>query len=234
MKNISIRTALYISIAFISLVWIIKIIRNTVFIDSVLELFNSLPQVFLQSFITAILVIVCVTLLLWLSKEKYSDLGFEKDNLWKHVRNGCLFGVIIFILDTFLISPILDAVLPATSAQGIDMAKLFSNTSYVIIFLFIGLFKGGFSEELWRVFILTRFEKVFGKPGLIIALIFSSIIFGIGHLYQGLSGLISIAIIGFLYALVYLRKRSALEAVLAHSTENIISIILGYIIYSSN
>jgi len=234
MKNLSVKNALYISLGFISFMWIIKAIKNIFFIDSVLALFDSLPHVFLRTFITAILAIICVTLLLRLSKEKYHDIGFKKDNLLKQVRNGILFGLIIFILDTFLISPVINALLPATSAQGIDMSKLFSNTSYTIIFLLIGLFKGGFSEELWRVFILTRFEKVFGKPGLIFALILSSVIFGLGHLYQGLSGLISISIIGFFYALVYLRKRSAVEAILAHSTENIISIILGYILYSGS
>jgi CAAX protease family protein len=232
MKQVTIRTALHISIGFIFLIWSVKAIRNILFIESVLALFESIPHVFLQSFITALLVILSVTLLLRLSQEKYVDIGFTKGNILKQLRNGFLFGGLIFILDTFLISPIIEAILPDTSAQGIDMGKLFSNTSYAIVFLFIGLFKGGLSEELWRVFILTRFEKLLGKAGLIIALILSSLMFGIGHLYQGLSGMISISIIGLLYALVYLRKRLILEAICAHSMENIISIVLGYIIYS--
>jgi len=234
MKKINIKTALYISLGFIILIWLIKVIRNTLFIDSVLAMFESLPKVFLESFIMAVLVILSVTLLLRLSKEKFSDVGFKKEKLMIQLRNGFLFGMLIFILDTFIISPVLDAILPSTSAKGIDMSKLFKDTYYIVIFIFIGLFKGGLSEELWRIFVLTRFEKAFGRFGLVFALIISSLIFGIGHLYQGLSGLISISIIGFLYALVYLRKRSALEAVFTHSTENLISIILGYIIYSGN
>jgi membrane protease YdiL (CAAX protease family) len=232
LKNLSVRNALIISFGFIIVVWIFKVIRNTVFLDSVLALFKSMPHVFMEAFITAVLVIICVTFLLRLSKEKFTEIGFRKDALLKQAGYGILFGVLIFITDTVVINTILNALLPETSGQGIDMSKLFSNTGYIFIFLFIGIFKGGFSEELWRIFVLTRFEKLFGKPGLIIALILSSIIFGIGHLYQGLSGLISISIIGFMYALVYLRKRSALEAVLAHATENTISIILGYIVYS--
>ena len=232
MKSISLRSALLISLGFIIVVWIYRVIRNTFYLDSVLAVFKSMPQVFLQAFITAILVIICVTFLLRLSKEKYLDIGFIKDSLFKQIKYGIVFGIVIFIVDTFVISPVLNALLSETSVQGIEMSKLFDNTSYLLIFLFIGIFKGGFSEELWRIFVLTRFEKMFGKTGLIIALILSSIIFGIGHLYQGLSGLISISIIGLMYALVYLRKRSALEAVLAHSTENTISIILGYIVYS--
>jgi len=173
-----------------------------------------------------------VTSLLRLSGEKFGDLGFRRADLAKQMGNGFLFGAIIFVLDTFVVSPLLSAVLPSTSAQGIDMADLFGNTAYISIFLFIGLFKGGFSEELWRIFVLTRFERSFGKAGLVMALIISSLMFGVGHLYQGLSGMISVSMIGLLYALVYLRKRSALEAVFAHSTQNIVNIILGYVIYA--
>lgn len=232
MRRIAARTALLISIAFILIVWSIKVIRNTVFIDRVLAQFESIPRVFLESFINAGVVILSVILLLRLSQEKFGDIGFTRADLLKQLRNGFLFGALIFILDTFLISPITDALLPATSAQGIDKSSLFGNTSYVLVFLFIGLFKGGLSEELWRIFVLSRFEKLSGRVGLILALIASSVIFGIGHLYQGMGGMISISITGFLYALVYLRKRFALEAVFAHSTQNLISIVLGYIIYA--
>lgn len=232
MKKPNARSILYLSIGLILSVWIFSLIRNTVFIDSILTMFESTPKVFLLALFTAVAFISIVILLLRLSGENLGDIGFKKADLAKQLGNGFLFGAIIFVADTFIVSPLVDALLPSTSAQGIDMAKLFGNSAYLLIFLFIGLFKGGFSEELWRIFVLTRFEKAFGKAGLISALIMSSLMFGVGHFYQGLSGMVSLSIIGLLYALVYLRKRSALEAVFAHSAENIISIILGYIIYA--
>jgi len=232
MKKPNARSIQHLSIGLILIVWIFSIIRNAVFIDSILTLFESMPKVFLLAFFTAIAFVFIVTSLLRLSGEKFGDIGFRRADLAKQMGNGFLFGAIIFVLDTFVVSPLLSAVLPSTSAQGIDMADLFGNTAYISIFLFIGLFKGGFSEELWRIFVLTRFERSFGKAGLVMALIISSLMFGVGHLYQGLSGMISVSMIGLLYALVYLRKRSALEAVFAHSTQNIVNIILGYVIYA--
>ena len=90
----------------------------------------------------------------------------------------------------------------------------------IVIFSVIGLLNLKFELSIDSFFLKDdplmvdkeNFEKMFGKPGLIIALILSSIIFGAGHLYQGMRGLISISIIGFLYALVYFRKRSAQRA----------------------
>lgn len=190
-----------------------------------------MPRVFLQALLFGISTILIVTLLLYLTKEKFKDLGFIRQNILKQLRIGFLFGVLIFIADTFLISPLVELLLPETSAAGVEMGKLFANIYYLPVWIFIVLFKGGFSEELWRIFTLTRFEKCWGKFGLLFALTLSSVIFGIGHLYQGVAGLVSTSIIGLLYALVYLRRRLALEAVFAHAIFDLIAITLGYIIY---
>jgi len=217
---------------FIILTWLVKVIRNIYDLESILRTFESIPRVFLHAAMAAVFTIFSVTLLLRLSGEKYKDIGFEKQSVFKQLQNGFLFGVLIFILDTIVLSPILDAVLSQSSSSGLEMSRLFKNAFFLPVFIFIALFKGGFSEELWRIFVLTRFEKILGKPGLILALIVNSVIFGVGHLYQGVGGMISIGLIGFLYALVYLRKRLALEAVAAHAAFNLIQIILGYIVYS--
>jgi membrane protease YdiL (CAAX protease family) len=108
---------------------------------------------------------------------------------------------------------------------------LFLNLYNLPILILLTSFKGGFSEELWRIFVLTRFEKLLGRTGLIFALIAGSIIFGVGHLYQGVNSVITVGIVGFLYSLVYLRKRLALEAIIAHATYDIIAVLLGFIIY---
>lgn len=231
MKKISTKNALLISIGFIVAYWIYKVVRNTCYIDSILELFESIPKVLMIAFVTGLLTILIVTLLLRLANERYKDIGFNKLDFIKQLRNGFLFGLLIFILDKFLISPLVDALLPEISAKGIDMSILFNNAYLIVAFMLIALFKGGFSEELLRIFILSRFEKAFGKFGLIFALIVGSVVFGIGHFYQGVGGMISVGIIGLLYTLVYLRKRLAFEAIIAHATFNLISITLGTIIY---
>lgn len=231
MKKLSSRNALYISLGVIILIWTRKVIRNTLFIDDILRLFESPQNVMLDSLVMGVFTVLVVTILLRLSGEKYKQIGFDARNIKRQIGLGVLFGVLIFVFDTFVSSPIVEWLLPKTSAKGIDMAKLFTDKSLLPLWILVALFKGAFSEELWRIFALTRFERWLGKPGLIFALILGSIVFGFGHLYQGLSGLITIAIIGFLYALVYLRRRRALEAVFAHAAFNMIGVVLGYYMY---
>ena len=195
------------------------------------KLSENLTQASLYILMVGVFTFLLVYYLLKLTNENFGSLGFNRNRLGKQIAIGTLFGIGIFALDTFLISPILEAVLPNAAAEGENIKYLFSRLYYIPILLFMGIFKGGFLEELWRIFVLTRFEKAFKTAGLIFALIFFSGMFGLGHAYQGTSGIISTAIIGLLNGLVYLRKRNAMEAVTAHAVFDVIALTLGFILY---
>ena len=231
MMNISTRNALFISISFIILMWIIKVIHNTLYIDTILDWASSIQTFSVYGLAYGVFTVIAVTLLLRLSKERYKDIGFNKKRLFRQIGIGVLFGILIFVLMNIVIDTIVDALLPKESVEGTDLSILFQNILFLPVWIVLAVFKSGFSEELWRIFTLTRFEKLFGKSGLLFALIAGSVIFGFGHYYQGTSGLIVAAIRGLIYALVYLRKRRALEAVSAHATFDLINITLGYIMY---
>ncbi|MFC1968746.1 CPBP family intramembrane glutamic endopeptidase [Chloroflexota bacterium] len=230
MKNISVRNAIVISIGFILLMWSIKVIHNTHYIDTILEWVESIQTFTLYALAYGVFTVISVTLLLRLGKEKYRDIGFDKQNILKQLGIGLLFGVLIFLLHNLVVSTIVDALLPK-AAQGIDLSTLFNTIYFLPVWIFLALFKSGFSEELWRIFTLTRFEKCFGKAGLFTALIVGSAVFGFGHLYQGVGGMIPAMVRGLLYASVYLRKRRAFEAVFAHATFDLINVTLGYVLY---
>jgi len=231
MNTVSSRKPHLITFAVIGLIWLKDFIQPVFFHESIMSLTKSIPTMFLTATLIGLVYVVMVALLLRSNKEKYSDLGFSGDDLKKQILNGLLFGTLIFILQTFLLSPLVDALLPKTASQGMDPARMFAKLIYLPILIALTVFKGGLAEELWRVFVLTRFRKVWGKRGLIFALTVSSLLFGLGHLYQGLGGAISIAVVGFFYALVFLRKGKAWEAVVAHAWYDVVSVILGFIIY---
>jgi len=231
-EKVSTGTVLTISIAVILARWIAKAITNTIYVDTMLARVSSMEGIALTALTNGAFAVASVTFLLYLSREKYRDLGFHRPRLLKQIGLGALFGVLIFGLDTFLIGPVAEALVPENAAQGVDMSVFFGKLSYLPIWLAMALLKGGFSEELWRIFGLTRFEKRFGRTGLVLALIASSLDFGLGHAYQGLGAVLAEAVQGFLYAGVYLRKRSAWEPVIAHAAYDLIGIALGFLIYA--
>ena len=103
--------------------------------------------------------------------------------------------------------------------------SFFKEPTNLLAWIPIGIFGGGVVEELQRIFIFTRFEKWLGRPGLILGIVLSSVMFGLGHRYQGLGIAIGTGISGGLLALLYLRRRSAIEPITAHAFSDVLAML---------
>ncbi|MCP3978602.1 MAG: CPBP family intramembrane metalloprotease [bacterium] len=191
---------------------------------------TSLPRLALYATGLGAVTALLVTGLLRLNGETLRDLGFTSRMLGRQLAIGTLFGFVLFLAHQLAISPLIDALLPASAPQGVNLAPLFGNVYQAPIWIFLAVFKGGFVEEGMRVFGLTRFERILGKPGLVFAALVGSAAFGAGHLYQGLDSAIGTGIQGLLFVAIYLRKRRTLEAVTAHAVYDLIGITLAYAI----
>lgn len=81
----------------------------------------------------------------------------------------------------------------------------------------------GFTEELlFRGYILTRWQGFSGS--LVQAVIVSSILFGIGHAYQGLAGVVSTTAVGLAFGLVFIYLRRLWPVALAHALLDFIAL----------
>jgi membrane protease YdiL (CAAX protease family) len=221
---------LYLSIAIIIAFWVFRF-SQAIFFPESLDYEKTMPSMFRLALLVHGAIIVLVSLLLWLGKENFASLGFRKQDLVKQILRGMLLAVGIWFISQ-VVGSIVNAILPNVSSQETgEMENLFTDLRYLPIWLFMAL-SAGFAEELQRIFILTRFEAVWGRIGLVLALIFSSITFGMGHLYQGIGSAVAVGINGLLWALVYLRKRSALEAMVCHAVYDITAVTIAYLVFS--
>jgi uncharacterized protein len=76
----------------------------------------------------------------------------------------------------------------------------------------------GISEEIvYRGFLLDYFHGSPFHGSLTWALVGSSVVFGIGHLYQGLAGAVQTSVIGFLFGAIFLATGNLLLPVLLHA-----------------
>jgi membrane protease YdiL (CAAX protease family) len=236
MKKRSSPSALSLSVIVILLAWLIRILLTLFGKTTALDMLNlrlqdSLPRTSLFVLAYGLFLLGLVVLFLYLAGQRFWDLGFRRVRLLSQIGRGALFGLIIFLIDTFISTPLLELAWPQTSAESAMMKSLFSRLVFLPLWVFLSVFKGGLVEEVWRIFILTRFEKIAKKAGLIVALILGSLVFGLGHAYQGAAAVFSSALLGFFFALVFLRKRLAWEAVSAHAAFDLIGISLGFILY---
>ena len=166
-----------------------------------------------------------IFLLLRLQGEGFRDIGVNGLQWPKHLGIGLLFGVAMFIALNVALGSVLGSLLPRPAASGPTIMSFFKEPTNLLAWIPIGIFGGGVVEELQRIFIFTRFEKWLGRPGLILGIVLSSVMFGLGHRYQGLGIAIGTGISGGLLALLYLRRRSAIEPITAHAFSDVLAML---------
>jgi membrane protease YdiL (CAAX protease family) len=102
------------------------------------------------------------------------------------------------------------------SIQGNPKALL---TGLVVVWIF-----GAFAEEmLFRGFLMNSIYKLFPEKKFsdrlkwTLSLLITSILVGFGHSYQGITGMIITAVVGFCFGLIYLmNKRNLWPSILTH------------------
>ncbi len=231
MEWLSTSRARYLSVVVVVLIWAQGVYFSLIDQAMVQSIAGSLPRLALFVSGHGLVIALIIAGLLRLSRETFGSIGFTSQKLARQLGIGTLFGFALFIVHQLLIAPVIDALLPTSAAQGVDLSLLFDNVYQYPIWIFLAVFKGGLVEEGMRVFGLTRFEKVFGRPGLMLAIVVGSIVFGVNHLYQGVDSAIGTGVQALLFILIYLRRRRTLEAVAAHAVYDIIGITIAYLIY---
>ena len=83
------------------------------------------------------------------------------------------------------------------------------------IFGLVAVIGGGVREELQRAFILHRFEQYLG--GADVGVVVTSLVFGYFHLLQGKDAAIAAGVLGFVWAMVFLKRRSTIATIVSHA-----------------
>ncbi len=92
-----------------------------------------------------------------------------------------------------------------------------------LMFGVVVILAGGVREELVRAFLLRRFEQHLG--GAPVGVLILSVAFGLGHFDQGWDAVITTAVLGALWAVIYLRRRSSIAPVVSHAGFNSLEVI---------
>ena len=215
------RAALYVSLTVIVALWIWQIATR----DSASVVPEHFSELVLRIVRNKVIVFAALFLLLRLEGEGLKDLGLHGERWPRQVLIGLGLGVLMFIALNVALTALLQSLIPPAVPAGQSVMRFFREPANLLAWLPIGIFGGGVVEELQRIFVITRFEKWLGRPGLVLGVIASSVMFGVGHLYQGLGAAISTAISGLIFALVYLRRRSALEPIVAHASSDVFAML---------
>jgi uncharacterized protein len=191
---------------------------------------TSVSQLALYVCVKTAVVVGVVWPLLRANGERLANLGFGWHALRRAWLAGLLFAVGIFVLMNVLLGSVLAALFGGRGTSP-ALVALFSDPREAPMWVFCAVVGGGFNEELVRAFVLTRFERAFGTRGLVLAVVVDGVEFGMGHLYQGIPSAVVSGLTGLLFALIFLRRRRVVEAMMAHAGFDLIGVAAAYVLY---
>jgi membrane protease YdiL (CAAX protease family) len=221
------RRVLWVSIAVIVTYWAVSAARHLMGSNPMPE---SVIAIALRVSIRAAIVLGVVWFLLRRNGERLADLGLELDLSMRGIVTLVLASAGMFFVANVVLGGVFSAVWGSGGPPPIQ--TLFRDPRDAPAWIFSAIVGGGFAEELERAFILTRFEKAFGRSGLVVAVIADSAVFGLGHLYQGRGSAMSSGCTGLMLALIFLRRRRVADAMVVHALFDLFGIAAAYALYA--
>jgi membrane protease YdiL (CAAX protease family) len=178
--------------------------------------------------------ILLLFLMAWISlrlrQMRWRDVGLRRPDRWlPTIGLALLVGIGYQALDILLISPTLERL----TGEAVNISlfdDLQGNILLLIVFLAISWTEAAFIEEMFfRGYLFNRITDLFGneRVGTLIALIATSLLFGAGHAYQGISGVVDTALAGLVLGLLYLYTgRNLWLPILTHGVIDTVGFLL--------
>jgi hypothetical protein len=181
---------------------------------------------------STIFVLLFAWLTLIIRGKSWRDFGLKKPGSWSNSILLALFvGIIYQAISLYLIEPFLSSLTGELPDVG-SFKSLTGNMQLTVIWILISWTLAAFGEEMvYRGYFMHGFTDLFKneKTGRIFSVILSSVLFGLVHLYQGLSGMISVGLFGLMFALVYFASgRNLWAPILAHGISDTLGFIIIY------
>ncbi|QNL21729.1 CPBP family intramembrane metalloprotease [Hyphobacterium sp. CCMP332] len=166
-------------------------------------------------------------------RKKFESVGFNRPKNWVSlILITLVFGIILELGFQSIVEPVIEKSL----GFKLDLSNLDSikgDPFKYMLLLAIGWLVGGFLEEvLFRGFLLDRISQLFNnrKLGNILAILITSTVLGLAHMYQGYPGVIATGLISVILGVVYVHSNKVLwYSVFIHGFNNTVGITIIYL-----
>jgi membrane protease YdiL (CAAX protease family) len=170
------------------------------------------------SLLDTALVALLLRAFLALGGETSRDVFLGTRPVRNEIVRGLLLLPVVFVAVVGVIYGI-ELIAPSLNNVAESPIEAFMRTPLdAAIFMVVVVLAGGIREELQRAFILHRFEQRLG--GIKVGLVVFGLLFGLLHLDQGFDVAIAIGMLGFFWGILYIRRRSAVAAMVNHASFN--------------
>ena len=155
--------------------------------------------------------------------ERVSELWLGRRPLGREAGIGILLVPVVFILVVLLLSALMALAPWLHNVPTNPLETMAGTAAGAAVLAVVAIFAGGVREELQRAFLLRRFEQHLG--GAVVGVVVLSIAFGLGHIVQGWDAVVTTGLLGAFWAVLYLRRRSAVAPLVSHAGFNTLEVL---------
>jgi len=189
-------------------------------------------HVYAQVFLNGVVAMLAVWLAVRGQPGIRDSLGLATDNIGREIGWGVLMVIPCYMAN--IIVSVLYVLASRTDIMDIASDRLenmevlaeLAAVSVVPISIYVGIYE----EILFRGFFLTRLRRLFGGPqsarATALAILLSSAVFGLAHVYQGTLGVLQTFTVGIILALIAVWRRKIWACMIAHMGIDIFGLIL--------
>lgn len=178
---------------------------------------------------------VILALLIRIKQGSFKSIGFIKQKKWHYtILRGMILGMSIQLAFSIVFDPLIER-LTGIPIDLSNLDKMRGNLPLFFVWLAIGFGFGGFLEEItFRGYLITRLKLIIGESSLslVLILLLTSVSFGIAHLYQDWSGVISTGSFALIFGVIFIQSKYNLWIpILTHGFANVLGLFLIYTNY---
>lgn len=164
-----------------------------------------------------------IAFFLWRNGEPIARVGWSTGDFRKEVLIGVALFVVIFLAANLLDRMLAAAGLSAPHGSIPSFLSAKSPKQYVALSLMIVVV--AFAEEtIFRGYLILRLRNI--SHSNLAAVLISSVIFSLGHSYEGTAGMTTVFFIGSALAVIYLWRKNLVAPMVIHFLQDFVSIIL--------
>jgi uncharacterized protein len=179
-----------------------------------------------------LLLFAFASLSLWLRGLTWRDVGLRKSKAWWKIALQALLATLLIAVVVNLVVAPLVARLIGQPVNNSRFENIRGNLIALLGWLSVAWAIAAFGEEMiFRGYLMNRIADIVGRSrtGWAMSLLAGSLMFGLGHGYQGWAGIINTATIGLLLGILYLvSKRNLWVNIICHGLIDSISLIALY------
>jgi uncharacterized protein len=160
---------------------------------------------------------------LWRNREEVTAVGWTRTNFWADVGLGVIFFPVVFygaaLLERLLLS--IGFSVPSSPQPNLQPTP---DPVHLVLAIILVTVVAIAEETIFRGYLILRFKAIIKSSGW--AVLISAVIFSLGHGYEGTAGVVTVGMLGVVYALAFLWRKSLVMPMTLHFLQDLLSIVI--------